>query len=211
MDRIERSISSALSVSVIIARVGRGSNKGLHMAPVLRRHGPVEMQRRTVRAGLEAWAQAPHMGVWCATRVSPVNDARRAGGRRWMSVEGAESEEDQHEIMFYSLRHAATVTLKEMHHFGAQVQTLRVSCAWRAHHPMLDRLPSTALTRMLCCRQTTGARCCSRRNSCTRSCPSGWRGVCATSKLCPSASVKQAPLRRCASSMRRASFRSAGA
>jgi len=38
-----------------------------------------------------------------------------------MSVEGAESDEDQHEIMFYSLRHAATVTLKEMHHFGAQV------------------------------------------------------------------------------------------
>jgi len=43
------------------------------------------------------------------------------GRRRWMSVEGAESDEDQHEIMFYSLRHAATVTLKEMHHFGAQV------------------------------------------------------------------------------------------
>jgi len=43
------------------------------------------------------------------------------GLRRWMSVEGAESDEDQHEIMFYSLRHAATVTLKEMHRFGAQV------------------------------------------------------------------------------------------
>jgi hypothetical protein len=38
-----------------------------------------------------------------------------------MSVEGPESDEDQHEIMFYSLRHAATVTLKEMHHFGSQV------------------------------------------------------------------------------------------
>jgi len=47
------------------------------------------------------------------------------GRRRWMSVEGAESDEDQHEIMFYSLRHAATVTLKEMHHFGAQANNKR--------------------------------------------------------------------------------------
>jgi hypothetical protein len=113
-----------LAGSVIGARVGRGRNRGLDMAPILRRREPVDMHRRMVRAGLDSWTQAPHMGVWCATRVSSVNDARRAGGRRWMSVEGAESEEDQHEIMFYSLRHAATVTLKEMHHFGAQVQTL---------------------------------------------------------------------------------------
>ena len=107
-----------LAGSVMGARVGRGSNRGLDMAPILRRREPVDMQRRMVRAGLDSWTQAPHMGA------STVNDARRAGGRRWMSVEGAESEEDQHEIMFYSLRHAATVTLKEMHHFGAQVQTL---------------------------------------------------------------------------------------
>ena len=40
-------------------------------------------------------------------------------------MEGAETEEDQHEIMFYSLRHAATVTLKEMHHFGAQSNNKR--------------------------------------------------------------------------------------
>lgn len=42
-----------------------------------------------------------------------------------MSVEGPESDEDQHEIMFYSLRHAATVTLKEMHHFGSQAHNKR--------------------------------------------------------------------------------------
>ncbi len=42
------------------------------------------------------------------------------GGRRWFA-EGALSEEDEHEIMFFSLRHAATVTLKEMHQFGSQV------------------------------------------------------------------------------------------
>ena len=36
-------------------------------------------------------------------------------------MEGAENDEDEHEIMFYAMRHAATVTLKEMHKFGAQV------------------------------------------------------------------------------------------
>eukprot|EP00961_Rhodomonas_salina_P253859 3430629-Rhodomonas_salina.2 len=50
-----------------------------------------------------------------------VGARERGGGRRWFS-EGALSEEDEHEIMFFSLRHAATVTLKEMHQFGSQVQ-----------------------------------------------------------------------------------------
>ena len=64
-----------------------------------------------------------------------------------MSVEGAESDEDQHEIMFYSLRHAATVTLKEMHHFGAQVPpTHRL----RPHH--------TSPARTLACRQSVDTR-----------------------------------------------------
>ena len=67
-----------------------------------------------------------HLLVACRARaISRIHSAGTSMGRRWMSiegaVEGAESEEDQHEIMFYSLRHAATVTLKEMHHFGAQV------------------------------------------------------------------------------------------
>jgi len=35
--------------------------------------------------------------------------------KRSFSVDGAESEEDAHEIMFYSLRKPATVTLKEMY------------------------------------------------------------------------------------------------
>jgi hypothetical protein len=38
------------------------------------------------------------------------------------SVDGAESEEDAHEIMFYSLRKPATVTLKEMYAFGASTK-----------------------------------------------------------------------------------------
>ncbi|EKX50340.1 hypothetical protein GUITHDRAFT_104150 [Guillardia theta CCMP2712] len=45
--------------------------------------------------------------------------------KRCFSVEGAETEEDEHEILFFSLRHAATVTLKEMHQFGAQANNKR--------------------------------------------------------------------------------------
>ena len=41
---------------------------------------------------------------------------------RNFSVDGAESEEDAHEIMFYSLRKPATVTLKEMYAFGASTK-----------------------------------------------------------------------------------------
>jgi len=60
-------------------------------------------------------------GLCKASGQTSMRPVAADGRRRWMSVEGAESDEDQHEIMFYSLRHAATVTLKEMHHFGAQV------------------------------------------------------------------------------------------
>lgn len=42
--------------------------------------------------------------------------------QRSFSVDGAESEEDAHEIMFYSLRKPATVTLKEMYAFGASTK-----------------------------------------------------------------------------------------
>jgi hypothetical protein len=70
-----------LAGSVMGARVGRGSNRGLDMAPILRRREPVDMQRRLVRTGLDSWTQAPHKGAYT------VNDPRRAGGRepgcRW--------------------------------------------------------------------------------------------------------------------------------
>jgi len=131
---------------------------------------------RFAMRGLAAWASASHRGACSAALGARLQ--RPPAGRRWMSAEGAESEEDQHEIMFYSLRHAATVTLKEMHHFGAQVRPLRLSSAHCAPPPARHRVPGArpgaqppVLTRHLRPRQTTGARCCSRRNSCTKSCP----------------------------------------
>ena len=70
------------------------------------------------------WRLPPHR-MRAHLQSSMVRAAAPRLSQRWMSVEGAETEEDQHEIMFYSLRHAATVTLKEMHHFGAQSNNKR--------------------------------------------------------------------------------------
>ena len=38
--------------------------------------------------------------------------------RRAMSIDGAESQEDEHELSFYALRHPASVTLRELYQFG---------------------------------------------------------------------------------------------
>lgn len=77
----------------------------------VKRLAPAGPDACRVHGKLAQGEMRPSGAVWSKNRQQ----------RRWMSVEGAESDEDQHEIMFYSLRHAATVTLKEMHHFGAQV------------------------------------------------------------------------------------------
>ena len=53
------------------------------------------------------------------SRSYPLQAQMRTPCQRSFSVDGAESEEDAHEIMFYSLRKPATVTLKEMYAFGA--------------------------------------------------------------------------------------------
>jgi len=100
-----------------------GRRKGKRMLWPLMERGGIT---RTVRVSPRS--AAFFRGLQSSHHVShrTLNFQENGGGtgRRWMSVEGAESEEDHHEIMFYSMRHAATVTLKEMHHFGAQVRAL---------------------------------------------------------------------------------------
>ncbi|KAJ1478437.1 mitochondrial branched-chain alpha-ketoacid dehydrogenase kinase-domain-containing protein, partial [Baffinella frigidus] len=81
------------------------------------------------------WAARPllrssSLGPLTAARL-PACHANAPSGRRFptsaaaVTAEGAENVEDEHEIMFYSMRHAATVTLKEMHQFGAQANNKR--------------------------------------------------------------------------------------
>jgi hypothetical protein len=54
----------------------------------------------------------------CRTLITSQKFSVPAGLRSF-SIDGAESEEDAHEILFYSLRKPATITLKEMYAFGA--------------------------------------------------------------------------------------------